>query len=86
LWRSTAKYWTELKKSNGRVGKIIEGPEEDRNYTGSLAWSTNLELGGSWRLNHQSKSTQGLDLAPTTLIRLTYVADVQLGLHEIIIF
>lgn len=41
----------------------------------SLTWT----LGGSQRINHQTKSIQGLDLAATNPAP-TYI-DVQLGLH-----
>jgi hypothetical protein len=42
--------------------------------------STYLGPWGSQRLNHQPKSMQGLDLGPHT-----FVADVQLGLHVILL-
>jgi hypothetical protein len=43
----------ELRMSYGRVRERIEGPKEDRDFKGKPTESTNL--GGSQRLNHQTK-------------------------------
>ena len=53
----------ELTKSYGRVGRMIEGPEEDSDSTGRPTESTildSLELPET----HQLKSEQELDLVP----------------------
>jgi hypothetical protein len=57
---STAKHWTELRDSYGR----IENPKRDRNTTGRSTESTKLNPWGSQRLNYQSKYIHRLDLAP----------------------
>jgi hypothetical protein len=45
----------ELRKSCGRVGGRIEGPEGDRDSARSTE-STNMDFWGSQRLNHHPKS------------------------------
>jgi hypothetical protein len=70
-----AEHQVELRGSCGKVGERIDQvrgartPQED--LQSQLTWAR----GGSQRLNHQPKNTQGLDLSHHTLI-----ADVQLGL------
>jgi hypothetical protein len=53
----------ELRKSCGRVGWVggIEDPKDSKRR---LTESTNLDSGGSQRLNHWPKSKQWLDLGP----------------------
>jgi hypothetical protein len=65
----------ELRESYGRIGRSIEGPEEERDSTGRPTESTNLDPGGSQGLNQQQKSKHRLD---TSCI---YVVDEQLSLH-----
>lgn len=48
----------ELGKSCGRVWGRVEGPKDDRNSTGTPT----VNYSGSQRLNHQPKSTLGLEL------------------------
>jgi hypothetical protein len=61
----------------GRVGGRILGLKGDRYSTGRPTESTNLNSGGSQKMNHQPKSIHGLEVAPSTL-----VAEVQLTLYE----
>lgn len=64
MQRPTAKQWTELGDSYGRVGGRISGPIRDRDTTGSPTVLTNQDLLGSQTLNHKPKSIYGLELAP----------------------
>ena len=66
----------ELGESCRRGGARIEEPEKDRDSTARPTESTNLEPWGLSRLNNQLFK-HDLNLGP-----YTYVADVQLGLHE----
>ena len=54
----------EPRESRGRAGERIEEPGEDGNATGRPTESTNLNSGGSQKMNHQPKSIHGLDLGP----------------------
>jgi hypothetical protein len=52
----------ELEDSYGRVGGKIASSEGGRSYRGKPTESANLDLWGSQKLNHQSKSIHRLDL------------------------
>jgi hypothetical protein len=52
---STAKHWTEVRVSYGRVGRRIEGPEGDKNSTGRRRDSTNLD---PWELSETEPPTK----------------------------
>jgi hypothetical protein len=43
---STAKHWTDLEDSYGRVDGRIEGPRKYRNSAGRSTMSTNIDPGG----------------------------------------
>jgi hypothetical protein len=55
----TVKQWMDLEDSYGRIGGSITGLKGDKNSTGRPTESTNLDLWGSQRLNHQPKDIQG---------------------------
>jgi hypothetical protein len=66
----------ELVDSYGRVGGKIVSPKGDRNSTGRLTKSINLDPWVCKRLNHQRKNIYALDLSPPP----TYVVDVEFEL------
>jgi hypothetical protein len=49
------KLWTEVWDSYGRAGGRIKGDEGDRNYTGRLTVSTNLD---QWKLSETEPQTK----------------------------
>ena len=67
----------ELGESHRRVGKKIEGPEEDRDFIGKPTESTNLDPWGLPETESPSKQHTKAEPSP----HCTYVADVQLDLH-----
>lgn len=73
------EHWTEVEDFYGRVGERIEGPELDRNTTGRITESTNLD---PWEVS-ETKPTKD---QPRTYIGWTkdlgtYVVDVLLNFH-----
>jgi hypothetical protein len=72
-----AKHLTELREYYGEVGRRIGGHERDRNSTGRITMSTNLDSWGVFQsLSHHSKSIHDQNIG-----LLIYVVDVQLGLY-----
>jgi hypothetical protein len=49
----------ELGKSYGRVGRSIEGPEEDMDFTKDQQIQLTRTLGGYQRLNHKQHPRTG---------------------------
>jgi hypothetical protein len=74
---TTAKHWTEVRDSYGRVGGRIQDLGGDRNSTERLIEFTNLD---PWELSEMepttTKNIHGLERGPGP-----YVADTHLSLH-----
>jgi hypothetical protein len=60
----TAKHWTEVRDSYGKVGKRIEGPKGNRNSKGKPTESNNLN---SWELSEPELSIkEHMQAGPST--------------------